>query len=94
MFHLLYLYVPAPPVGLHMIELAWLYLKIFKQPYKPYLLATMKEAEALGLFIQAVSPCNISTILMLLEVFSAITPLTLCLQKSQDKICLADIPNH
>ena len=53
-----------------------------------------KEAEALGLFIQAVSPCNISTILMLLEVFSAITPLRLCLQKSQDKICLADIPNH
>ena len=53
-----------------------------------------KEAEALGLFIQAVSPCNISTILMLLEVFSAITPLILCLQKSQDKICLADIPNH
>ena len=31
---------------------------------------------------------------MLLEVFSTITPLTLCLQKSQDKICLADIPNH
>ena len=53
-----------------------------------------KEAEALGLFIQAVSLCNISTILMLLEVFSAITPLTLCLQKSQDKICLVDIPNH
>ena len=53
-----------------------------------------KEAEALGLFIQAVSPCNISTILMLLKVFSAITPLTLCLQKSQDKICLVDIPNH
>ena len=53
-----------------------------------------KEAEALGLFIQTVSPCNISTILMLLEVFSAITPLTLCLQKSQEKICLADIPNH
>ena len=53
-----------------------------------------KEAEALGLFIQAVSPYNISTILMLLEVLSAITPLTLCLQKSQNKICLADIPNH
>ena len=53
-----------------------------------------KEAEALGLFIQAVSPCNISTILMLLEFFSAITPLTLCLQMPQDKICLADIPNH
>ena len=31
---------------------------------------------------------------MLLEVFSAITPLTPCLQKSQDKICLTDIPNH
>ena len=31
---------------------------------------------------------------MLLEVFSAITPLTLCLQKSQDKISLADISNH
>ena len=31
---------------------------------------------------------------MLLEVFSAIMPLTLCLQKSQDKICLADISNH
>ena len=53
-----------------------------------------KEAEALGLFIQAVSPYNISTILMLLEVFFAITPLTFCLQKSQNKICLADIPNH
>ena len=53
-----------------------------------------REAEVLGLFIQAVSPCNISTILMLLEAFSTITPLILCLQKSQDKICLADIPNH
>ena len=54
-----------------------------------------EEAEVLGLFIQAVSPCNISTILaMLLEAFSAITPLKLCLQKLQDKICLADIPNH
>ena len=95
-FHLLYLYVPAPPAGLHMIELAWLYFKIFQAILQA--LSTCynerKEAEALGLFIQAVSPCNISTILMLLEVFSAITPLTLCLQKLQDKICLADIPNH
>ena len=90
------MYIPAPPVGLYNDRACMVVFKNFQAVLQA--LSTCynerKEAEALGLFIQAVSLCNISTILMLLEVFSAITPLTLCLQKSQDKICLVDIPNH
>ena len=53
-----------------------------------------KEGEALGLFIQATSSEMIATILMLLDVFSAISPLTFSLQSSQSSICLSDIPTY
>ena len=53
-----------------------------------------KESEALGLFIQATSPEIIATLLMLLDLFDAIRPLVLCLQISQNKICLSYIPAY
>ena len=53
-----------------------------------------KEGEALGLFIQVTSSEIIATILMLLDVFSAISPLVLSLQSSQSSICLSDIPTY
>ena len=49
-----------------------------------------KEAEALGLFIQATSLRNVATILMLLEVFTSIKPLLLYFQKSQGCVCLSE----
>ena len=48
-----------------------------------------KESEVLGLFILAVTPEIIATVLMLLEVFNCIRPLIPFLQKGQDSLCLS-----
>ena len=53
-----------------------------------------KEAEALGLFIQATSLRNVATILMLLEVFTNIKPLLLYFQKSQGSVCLSEAQTY
>ena len=53
-----------------------------------------KEAEALGLFIQATSLQNVATIVMLLEVFTNIKPLLLYFQKSQGSVCLSEAQTY
>ena len=69
--------------------------KVFYKGYKQFLDALAvcynerKESEALGLFILAVTPEIIATVLMLLEVFNCIRPLILFLQKGQDSLCLS-----
>ena len=69
--------------------------KVFCKVYKQFLDALavcyneLKESEALGLFILAVTPEIIATVLMLLEVFNCIHPLILFLQKGQDSLCLS-----
>ena len=69
--------------------------KAFHKGYKQFLDALAvcynehKESEALGLFILAVTPEIIATVLMLLEVFNFICPLILFLQKGQDSLCLS-----
>ena len=53
-----------------------------------------KEPESLGLFIQATSPLNVATILMLFEVFKNIRPLLLYFQKNQGSICLSEAQTY
>ena len=70
--------------------------KAFYKGYKQFLDALAvcynerKESEALGLFILAVTPEIIATVLMLLEVLNCIRPLILFLQKGQDSLCLSE----
>ena len=69
--------------------------KAFYRGYKQFLDALAvcynkrKESEALGLFILAITPEIIATVLMLVEVFNCIHPLILLLQKGQDPLCLS-----
>ena len=69
--------------------------KAFYKGYKQFLDALAvcynerKESEALGLFILAVTPEIIATVLLLLEVFNCIRLLILFLQKGQVFLCLS-----
>ena len=51
-----------------------------------------KEPDALGIFQEISSKRFLATILMLCDVFAAIQPLNLVLQKAGGSLCLADIP--
>ena len=51
-----------------------------------------KEPDALGVFNEITSPRFMATILMLRDVFSAVQPLNLTLQKGHGSLCLADLP--
>ena len=69
--------------------------KAFYKDYKQFLDALAicynerKESEALGLFILAITPKVIATVLLLLEVFNCIGPLIPFLQKGQDSWCIS-----
>ena len=51
-----------------------------------------KESEAVGIFSEITDCEFIATILMLRDVFDAVQPLNLVLQKGDGSLCLADIP--
>jgi len=51
-----------------------------------------KEPEATGIFAEITDETFIATILMLRDVFEAVQPLNLVLQKGDGSLCLADIP--
>ena len=52
-----------------------------------------KEPEALGLFTEMKNEEFISTLLMLRDVFDAVQPLNLVLQKGDGSLCISDIPS-